>query len=147
MRPISALKPLLAVAGTVAATTAGAYAGALLTPFHQEAPAAAFASATAESCGDGGVRVDYDVAFDGGSGDYVVRGVTVADYPTGCSGDDVAVALGTSGGVPLAGGTAIGRLHPGSTALALDGPVAAAAVGTLNVSIFQAVEAPTGGSG
>src|SRR5215212_8208299 len=131
MRPLSALKPLLAVAGTVAATTAGAYAGALLTPFHEQTSAPVLAPAAGESCGDGGVRIGYDVAFDGGSGDYVVRGVTVADYPTGCSGDGIAVALGTSGGVPLAGGTAVGRLHPGSTALALDGPVAAAAVGTL----------------
>src|SRR4051812_12266327 len=128
MRPLSALKTLLAVAGTVAATTAGAYAGALLTPFHQQAPGAALAPAAGEACGDGGVRVGYDIAFDGGNGDYVVRGVTVADYPTGCSGDDVAVALGTPGGVPLAGGTATGRLQPGSTALALDGPVPAAAV-------------------
>ncbi|HEY3184544.1 MAG TPA: calcium-binding protein [Gaiellaceae bacterium] len=147
MRPIAVLKTLLAVAGTVAATAAGAYAGALFTPFHQQAAPATALAPGGESCGDGSVRVGYDVAFESASGGYVVRGVTVADYSTGCSGKNVAVALGTPGGVPLAGGTATGRLDPRSTALALDAPVLAAAVGTLNVSISQVDDAPADGGG
>jgi Ca2+-binding RTX toxin-like protein len=147
MRPFAVLKTLLAVAGTVAATAAGAYAGALLTPFHQQAAPATALAPGGESCGDGSVRVGYDVGFESASGGYVVRGVTVADYSSGCSGKNVAVALGTPGGVPLAGGTATGRLGPSSTALALDAPVLAGAVGTLNVSIFQVDDAPAAGGG
>jgi Ca2+-binding RTX toxin-like protein len=147
MRPLAVLKTLLAVAGTVAATAAGAYAGALFTPFHQQAAPATALAPGGESCGDGSVRVGYDVAFEAAGGGYVVRGVTVADYATGCSGKNVAIALGTTGGVPLAGGTATGRLGPSSTALALDAPVLAGDVGTLNVSISQVDQAPAGGRG
>jgi Ca2+-binding RTX toxin-like protein len=146
MRLLTALKTVLAVAGTVAATAAGAHAGALFTPFHrQAAPLTALAPGD-ESCGDASVRVGYDVGFEAASGSYVVRGVTVADYANRCSGKDVAVALGTPGGVPLAGGTATAPLHAGSTDLSLDGPVPAASVGTLNVSIFQVDETPASGS-
>jgi hypothetical protein len=145
MRPLAVLKTLAAVAGTLAATAAGAYAGALLTPFHRQAAPLTALAPGGDSCGDGSVRIGYDVGFDSASGGYVVRGVTVADYGTGCSGKDVAVALGTPGGVPLAGGTATCKLRSGSTALGLDAPVLASAVGTLNVSVFEVDAA--GGSG
>jgi hypothetical protein len=45
MRPLALLKTLLAAGGTVAATAAGAYAGALFTPLHQEAAPATAAGA------------------------------------------------------------------------------------------------------
>jgi Ca2+-binding RTX toxin-like protein len=142
MRTLGALKTVFAVAGTLAATAAGAYAGALLTPFGASSSGSSGSSNLGVVC-DGSVRVGYDVAYSGGSGGYVVRGVSVADISPGCAGNDVVVALGTPGGVPLAGGVATGRLGSTGAQLALDAPVLASAVGTLNVAINSAPD--TGG--
>ena len=76
MRTLGALKTVFAVAGTLAATAAGAYAGALSTPFG--ASSATSGADPAATC-DGSVRVGYDVAYSGASGGYVVRGVHVSD--------------------------------------------------------------------
>lgn len=147
MRTLAALKTVLAVAGTILATAAGAYAGALLTPFGASSAGTSAPANLAAVC-DGSVRVGYDVAFSGALGGYVVQGVDVSDISAGCAGNDVVVALGTGGGVPLAGGVAAGRLGATGAQLALDAPVLAADVGTLNVAI-SSVDGPpsSGGSG
>jgi Ca2+-binding RTX toxin-like protein len=144
MRMLGAFKTVFAVAGTLAATAAGGYAGALLTPFGASSASSGGSSDPAEVC-DGSVRVGYDVAFVGASGAYVVRGVNVSNVSAGCAGNDVVVALGTPAGVPLAGGVAAGRLGSSGAQLALDGPVLASAVGTLNVAINSAPEGSDGG--
>jgi len=146
MRTLGALRTVFAVAGTLAVTAAGAYAGALLTPFGASSSGSSGSSNLAEVC-DGSVRVGYDVAYGGSSGAYVVRGVSVSDVTPGCAGNDVVVALGTPGGIPLAGGVATGRLGSTGAQLALDAPVLASAVGTLNVAINSVPESAPGGGG
>jgi Ca2+-binding RTX toxin-like protein len=139
MRALKLIRTVFAVVGTMAATAAGAYAGALLSPFHGAQPAG---SAQAGAACGGSARVGYEVRYDAGRAGYVVSGVRLLGTAPSCAGDDAAVALGNADGELIDGGWAAGTVAAGETLLPLDAPVLAKDVGTLAVALSSAPAAP-----
>lgn len=89
--------------GLAAASLAGVVVAAAATLGGVSVNQLGAGSAVVSSCDDDGVALDYVVAFDGGSGTYVVTDVDVSGIDAACGGAELSVAL-VGGGARLAAG-------------------------------------------